>query len=167
MVIAEAFSWSWLAGLKLRFNVCGHELEVRCSRLTGKEQIFLDGELIASGRNRRQYSLYMLSIDNHSYTVELNKVSKRSGHIECLLVRDDQVQQGFIVNRQSAKPVRIRQAGVGLVGLTGFLGLQSSGLMTPVSIALLGLVLVVGFSIFSGRGWDGESVDGGAYSSRD
>lgn len=82
-------SVSYRRGFSFDFEDDGHNISVRCSSMTGKERVFLDGKLMAEKRSfRRKSSMGFMQGDNR-YEVEFNVVNLLNGETHCTLIKND------------------------------------------------------------------------------
>jgi hypothetical protein len=76
-------------GFNFDFEDAGHVINVHCSSVSGKESIYLDGELVASKRSYRRKSSIKFAIDENNYEVEFNVVDMLKGETHCTLIKND------------------------------------------------------------------------------
>ena len=76
-------------GFNFDFEDAGHVINVHCSSVSGKESIYLDGELVASKRSYRRKSSMKFTVDENNYEVEFNVVDMLKGETHCTLIKND------------------------------------------------------------------------------
>ncbi len=80
---------SYRNGFNFEFEDANHLINVHCSSVSGKESIYLDGELVASKRSFRRKSSMTFSIDGDNYEVEFNVVDMLKGETHCTLIKNN------------------------------------------------------------------------------
>lgn len=80
---------SYRDGFHFDFEASNHKISVRCSSISGKETVFVDGELVAEKRSFRRKSSMAFSIDGDNYEVEFNVVDMLKGETHCTLIKND------------------------------------------------------------------------------
>jgi hypothetical protein len=76
-------------GFNFDFEDAGHVINVHCSSVSGKESIYLDGELVASKRSYRRKSSSKFAVNENKYEVEFNVVDMLKGETHCTLIKND------------------------------------------------------------------------------
>jgi hypothetical protein len=82
-------SVSYRGGFNYEFIIEEHKINVRCSSFSGKESVYVDGELVVTGRSFRRKSSHNFTINNDHYEVELNVVDMLKGETHCTLIKND------------------------------------------------------------------------------
>jgi hypothetical protein len=76
-------------GFTFDFKDNDYEISVRCSAKSGKEQVFVNGTLVAEKRSYRRKSIIQFTLGSHRYEVEFNVIDMFKGETHCTLVKDD------------------------------------------------------------------------------
>jgi len=80
---------SYRGGFSFHFEDAGHNIDIRCSAVTGKESVYYDDKLVEEKRSfRRKSSIEFLQGDDR-YEVELNVVDMFKGETHCTLIKND------------------------------------------------------------------------------
>jgi hypothetical protein len=82
-------SVSYRGGFNYEFIVGAHQISVCCSSFSGKESIYVDGELVVTGISFHRKSFHDFSINDDHYEVELNVVDMLKGETHCTLIKND------------------------------------------------------------------------------
>lgn len=88
------------------FDVGAHSIQVRCSMLTGKEQVWLNDQLVSSRYSWRFRSVHRIDIDGEPFEVHIVLCSFLKGplqisfwragqQIDCDEISYDQIRQGM------------------------------------------------------------------------
>jgi len=80
---------SYRDGFSYDFEDAGHVIHVHCSSISGKESIYLDGDLIASKRSFKRKSSMTFNIGEDNYEIEFNVVDMLKGETHCTLIKND------------------------------------------------------------------------------
>ncbi len=75
-------------GYNFKFNVEGHEVHGWGSAKSGKEKVYLDGNLISSKWGLTKKSVHQFEVNNVSYEMEFNVVSLLTGELHCILIKN-------------------------------------------------------------------------------
>lgn len=78
-------------GLRFVFDIDGVEIVYVCSAYTGKERMFINGELVAEKTSFKTESSLTTVIENKIYSVDLAMESMFSSGCECRLLVNNQV----------------------------------------------------------------------------
>ncbi len=80
---------SYRGGFTFDFDEAGHTINVHCSSVSGKESVYVDGELVTSKRTFRRKSSLTFAIGTDNYEIEFNVVDMRKGETHCTLIKND------------------------------------------------------------------------------
>ncbi|AYM98071.1 hypothetical protein EAG14_20500 [Acidovorax sp. 1608163] len=87
-IIPSTPSASALHGLWFVFQHAGHRFALWTSSLTGKEEVYLNGVLVAVRRKIALTSVHELAVGEATYSLELTTRNLRRGVFECVLRQD-------------------------------------------------------------------------------
>lgn len=79
----------WKKGYNFYFNLNNHEIHVYGSSLSGKEIIYVDGEIVCEKRSLLTTSNLEFILDGDKIEVELNVVSLLKSEMHCVLIKND------------------------------------------------------------------------------
>lgn len=77
-----------LSGYHFQFDVNGHIFELKASANSGKERVWLDGQLVSERRTIRRRSCHAINVDNKLYELEFYVAKLLSGEVHCTLIED-------------------------------------------------------------------------------
>lgn len=126
---------SYREGFSFDFEDAGHEINVRCSSISGKESIFVDDKLVAEKRSFRRKSSLLFMLGNDKYEVEFNVVNILKGETHCTLIKNDvhikTIKKALMKKNQlSGKNLWIKLPIYFLIGATcGYLSVKYLPLM--------------------------------------
>ncbi|MEQ8289954.1 MAG: hypothetical protein RIB78_09535 [Gammaproteobacteria bacterium] len=89
-------------GYDFRFDFNGLSFRAGGSPLSGKEYVYVDGELISSQRSISTLSTHEFAIHSDHYRLELEVLDKSKGELACRLYCDDKLVKLF-----AARPKRL------------------------------------------------------------
>ena len=95
---------SAVRGLWFVFNQDGHTFAIFASALTGKEEVYLDGQLVAVRRKIAFTSAHTVQAGEREYTITLSTPNLKNGVFHATLAQSGTVLQGWrtrYVTRQS------------------------------------------------------------------
>lgn len=75
-------------GYHFHFTLDDQRIHVHCSALSGKENIYVNEELILSQRSLRRKSCQTLPIANRTVEVEITMAKILKGEVHCILIAD-------------------------------------------------------------------------------
>ncbi len=82
-------SASYRGGFNFEFEDGCHNINARCSSVTGKESVFLDNQLMAEKRSFKRKSSMEFIYGDSRYEVEFNVVDMLKGETHCTLIKND------------------------------------------------------------------------------
>jgi hypothetical protein len=80
---------SFRKGFNYSFTEGEHTIHLNCSAVNGKEQLYIDDELVSKKWSFRRKSIHQFSIGDDLYEVELNVVNMLTGETHCTLIKND------------------------------------------------------------------------------
>jgi hypothetical protein len=106
-------SASALRGLWFVFEQEGHTFAIWASSITGKEEVYVDGHLIATRRKIALSSIHSVSAGGNEYTITLSTPHLAKGVFRATLARSGRVLQGW-----TTRYVTRRSTAVSLVSIS-------------------------------------------------
>jgi hypothetical protein len=108
-VIPSAPSASALQGLWFVFHHAGHHIALWISSFTGREELYLDGALVAERRKIALTSSHEFTVGETRYVVELSTRKMRRGVFDCVLrangVSVAALETEYVVHRRGLQSV--------------------------------------------------------------
>lgn len=86
--MSEKKLYSFLKGYSFTFDDDGREIKAWFSVFSGKEKVFVDGNLISSKRTFSRDSSHKFSIGNDNYSTHMDAVSHFRGPLLCTLCKN-------------------------------------------------------------------------------
>jgi hypothetical protein len=107
--IPEHSSASALRGLWFVFEQEGHSFAIWTSSITGKEEVYVDGQLVATRRKIALTSVHTVSAGGSEFTISLSTPHLAKGVFQATLARSGHVLQGwrtrFVTRRSTATSI--------------------------------------------------------------
>lgn len=76
------------SGYVFTFNDNGHDFEVRGSAWSGKEEVYVDGQLVAKKLSFKRRSVMAFEMNGTQYEVEFYMANMRTGELHCSLIKE-------------------------------------------------------------------------------
>ena len=140
-------SFSYTKGYSFHFEEQGHQIEAWFSCLSGREKIFVDGELICEQRSLSRHATTEFTVDGQTYTLSMDVDSLLTGPYVCTLSKNDQPlkrqklvfpePEKFSMKLSSFKKLWPATAAGAIAGFTMASGLLTIAETIGASIAVL------------------------------
>ena len=75
-------------GYNFHFDVDGHHIHSYGSSMSGKEIVYVDGEVVNERRSFRKRSQIEFYLGNNKYEIEYNMISLLTGELHCTLIKN-------------------------------------------------------------------------------
>lgn len=139
---------SAISGLWFVFSRSETAIALWVSSITGKEEVYVGGKLVARRRTIGFTSSYAVTVGSVAYTLCLKTRNVRKGIFECTLLNDGQVIDGYVTEYVSTNSIanRVLTAAAVSVALSLYY-LYSWPAWVPIT-AMLGIVAI---SAWKGR----------------
>jgi len=150
--IPEHSTYTTLGGMWFIFRTNEHALALWISSLTGKEELYVNGELQATKRAISLSSTHTVEIGRSRYTVALSTRQLKEGRFECTLSRDGEFVQGFATQYIYKRSATTRLVTIAASTIVTLAVLQAG--LSPWYLAVL--VVIVGITLAlptSGKGF--------------
>ena len=76
-------------GYNFHFDVDGHHIHSYGSSRSGKEIVYVDGEVVSERRSFRKRSQIEFLLDGDKYELEYHMISMFTGELHCTLIKND------------------------------------------------------------------------------
>ena len=153
--IPEHSTYSTRGGMWFVFKAEEHALALWISSLTGKEELYVNGELQATKRAISLSSTHNIEIGKSRYTVELNTRQLKEGRFECTLSRDGELIQGFTTQYIYKRSAIARVVTITASAIVTLAVLQAG--LSPWYLAVL--VIIVGITLALPTGGKGFVIN--------
>lgn len=126
------------------FNVGDHSLVATGTMATGKEEIYLDGELVSEKRTQKKSSFHLVEIEGKGYEIKFLMSSYFLGKLKCQLWSGDILIKSYRL-KSHQNSLAFFGLLVSLILLSGLMGFFQVKLSLPEEIKYLNLVLLLVF----------------------
>ncbi|MFN6134278.1 MAG: hypothetical protein ACK46L_15480 [Synechococcaceae cyanobacterium] len=140
-------------GMWFVFKDESHALALWLSALTGKEELYVDGELRSSSRAINLSSTHAVEVGSYKYTISLVTRNLRKGKLECTLRRDGAFVHGFSTQWIRKKSTWARMAIAAIAVAVTLSIFQAGHIPWYIFAPLLFLVVAVGALPTRGEGF--------------
>jgi len=82
-------SVSYRGGFNFDFKDGCHNINIRCSSVTGKESVFFDDQLMVEKRSFKRKSSMEFRHEDNRYEIEFDVVDMLKGETHCTLIKND------------------------------------------------------------------------------
>ena len=130
-------------GIWFVFNDENHTIHVWGSLLNGKENVFVDEQIVSEKRSIKQNSEHIFNIDNNEYKIKVSAVNRLMGPLECQLFRNGILKSSYSCKYERGKNAK-QYSFLAMMLLIGIVGIPTSFIMNaPVPISLLFITISV------------------------
>lgn len=154
---------SFREGASFLFEIDDQQILYKCSPISGKEFILINGETVSQSQNFNLKSNHTFNIKDVEYEIELKITNLAKSNIECSLKKFGNIIKTYkIKNNKTAKPSPIVRTASFILFVISAIGI-SQKLIPVFACVLLGAlaILLVFISTFKSRigGWECEVTD--------
>jgi hypothetical protein len=154
---------SFREGASFLFEIDDQKITYKCSSVSGKEVVLVNGEIVSQSQNFKLKSNHIFNIESVEYEIEFESKDLLKGNSECSLKKSGSIIKTYKIKyNKPAKPSTIFRIVPLILGVTVGVGISQK--FIPVWICvLLGILalLIVFVSTFksSMEGWECEVSD--------
>lgn len=86
--------------ISIEFDVDGHKVVAAGSQISGKEMVYVDGELVSEKQTYKKNSSHQINIEGVLYDIKFIVTSYLFGKLKCHLVKNDEIVQGYLLKQK-------------------------------------------------------------------
>lgn len=75
-------------GYNFHFDIDGHHIHSHASSMSGKEIVYVDGEIVSERKSLKKHSRIELNLGENKYEIEFYMVSMFKGELHCILIKE-------------------------------------------------------------------------------